>query len=133
MAFSLQEFTTEWQQLEVGIAMGCSISPILFVAAFEVILIGARQVVGEVRLSTGQKFPPLRGFMDDITSLLPTAPCTARLLRRMDELMSWARMKIKPARSQSLSLRKGVRSDYTIFTVGGERIPLLADRTIKRL
>ncbi|KAL1246939.1 hypothetical protein QQF64_034694 [Cirrhinus molitorella] len=28
VAFSLQEFTTWWQQLEVGIAMGCSISPI---------------------------------------------------------------------------------------------------------
>lgn len=39
MAFSLQEFTTGWQQLEVGIAMGCSVSPILFEAAFEVILI----------------------------------------------------------------------------------------------
>ncbi len=27
---------TGWQQLEVGIAMGCSISPILYVAAFEI-------------------------------------------------------------------------------------------------
>lgn len=77
--------------------------------------------------------PPLRSFMDDITSLLPTAPCTARLLRRMDELMSWARMKVKSAKSRSLSLRKGVRSDYTIFTVGRERIPLLADQPIKSL
>lgn len=40
MAFSLQEFTNGWQQLEVGIAMGCLISPILFGAAFEVIHIG---------------------------------------------------------------------------------------------
>lgn len=46
MCFSLQDFTTGWQRLEVGIAMGCAISPILFVAAFEVILIGARQMVG---------------------------------------------------------------------------------------
>lgn len=84
--------------------MGCSISHILFMAAFEVILIGARWVVGGVRLSSSQiprphPTPPLRGFIDDITSLLPTAPCTARLLRRMNELMSWARMKIKPAKS----------------------------------
>ncbi|KAJ8385386.1 hypothetical protein AAFF_G00190070 [Aldrovandia affinis] len=43
MCFALQDFTIRWQQLEVGIAMGCSISPILFVAAFEIILIGARQ------------------------------------------------------------------------------------------
>lgn len=38
------------QWLEVGIAMTCSISPNLFMEAFEVILIGARQVVsGENR------------------------------------------------------------------------------------
>ncbi len=42
MCCTHQDFTTSWQQLEVGIAMGCSISSILFVAAFEVILIGAR-------------------------------------------------------------------------------------------
>ncbi|RXN15473.1 hypothetical protein ROHU_016754 [Labeo rohita] len=60
VAFFLQEFTTGWQQLEAGIDMGCSISPILFVADFEVFLIGARQVVGGVRLSSGQKLPPER-------------------------------------------------------------------------
>lgn len=31
MSFALQDFTTGWWQLEVEIAMGCSISPILFV------------------------------------------------------------------------------------------------------
>lgn len=60
---------------EVGIAMGCAISPILFVAALKVILIGARQVVGGVRLPIGQRLPPLRSYMDDITCLLQTAPC----------------------------------------------------------
>lgn len=50
MGFTLLEYTTGWQQLELGIAMGCSISPILFVATFEMILIGARQMVGGMRL-----------------------------------------------------------------------------------
>lgn len=45
MRFELRNLTSCWQSLEVGIAMGCSISPILFVAAFEVILSGARQIV----------------------------------------------------------------------------------------
>lgn len=35
ICFSFQEFTTEWKRLEVGITMGCSISPVLFVAADE--------------------------------------------------------------------------------------------------
>lgn len=50
ICFSFQDFTTGWQQLEVGIAMGCAISPILFAAAFEVIFIGARQMVGGIKL-----------------------------------------------------------------------------------
>ncbi|KAL0188639.1 hypothetical protein M9458_015738, partial [Cirrhinus mrigala] len=126
MCFSLQDFTTGWQRLEVGIAMGCTISPILFVAAFEIILIGARQMVGGIKLPTGKRLPPLRSYMDDVTSLLQTAACTSRLLKRMDELMSWARMKIKPSKSLSLN-------DNTIFVVGGEKIPLLSEQPIKSL
>ncbi|CAJ1048449.1 PREDICTED: uncharacterized protein LOC107738138 [Xyrichtys novacula] len=133
MFFALKKFNTGWQQLEVGIAMGCSISPILFVAAFEVILIGARQVVGGVRLPAGQRLPPLRSYMDDITCLLRTASCTSRLLKRLDELISWARMKFKPQKSRSLSLRKGERNDRVTFTIGGEVIPLIADQPIQSL
>ncbi|XP_039516167.1 receptor-type tyrosine-protein phosphatase beta-like [Pimephales promelas] len=111
MCCTHQDFTTGWQQLEVGIAMGCSISPILFVAAFEIILMGARVMVGGMKLPSGQRLPPVRGYMDDITTILQTAACTTRLLKRVDELVGWARMKIKPAKSRSLSIRKGpVRS-----------------------
>lgn len=70
--------------------------------------------------------------MDDVTSLLKTAAYTSRLLKRMDELMSWAQMRIKPSKSQSLSLRR-VRNDSTIFVVGGEKIPLLSEWPIKSL
>ncbi|GFR86575.1 reverse transcriptase [Elysia marginata] len=38
MRFSTSDYTTNWINLEVGIAMGCTISPILFVMAMEVIL-----------------------------------------------------------------------------------------------
>lgn len=133
MCFSTQDFTTGWQRLEVGIAMGCAISPILFVAAFEIILIGARQMAGGIKLPSGQRLPPLRSYMDDVTTLLQTAPCTSRLLKRIDELMSWARMKVKPSKSRSLSLRRGVRNDSTTFVIGGEKIPLLAEQPIKSL
>ena len=37
MRFSTDQYTTSWQKLEVGIPMGCAISPILFVLAMEVI------------------------------------------------------------------------------------------------
>lgn len=51
----MEGFTTGWQQLEVDIAMGCSISPILFVATFEIILIGARQSVRGLMLPSGER------------------------------------------------------------------------------
>ncbi len=94
---------------------------------------GARVMVGGMKLPSGQRLPPVRGYMDDITTILQTAACTTRLLKRIDELVGWARMKIKPAKSRSLSLRKGVRSDHTIFVAGGEEIPLLANQSVRSL
>ncbi|KAL7388165.1 hypothetical protein ABVT39_008471 [Epinephelus coioides] len=129
----LPNSTTIWQQLEVGFAMGCSISPILFITAFEVILIGARQVVGGVRLPAGRRLPPLRSYMDDITCLLQTAPCTSKLLERLDELITWARMKFRAAKSRSLSLRKGVWNDRAEFTIGGDDIACIVDQPIRSL
>ena len=42
MRFSTAEYLTQWQRLEVGIPMGCTISPILFAMAMEVIVQSAR-------------------------------------------------------------------------------------------
>ncbi len=90
-------------------------------------------MVGGMKLPSGQRLPPVRGYMDDITTILQTAACTTRLLKRIDELVGWARMKIKPAKSRSLSLRKGVRSDRAIFVAGGEEIPWLANQPVRSL
>ncbi|KAJ8414518.1 hypothetical protein AAFF_G00037200 [Aldrovandia affinis] len=90
-------------------------------------------MVGGIKLQSGQRLPPLRSYMDDITSILQTAACTTRLLKRLDELVSWARMKIKPSKSRSLSLRKRFRNENTIFVAGGEQIPLLVTQPIQSL
>ncbi|KAL7395412.1 hypothetical protein ABVT39_016252 [Epinephelus coioides] len=71
--------------------------------------------------------------MDDVTTLLQTSACTARLLKRFEELLTWARMRIKPAKSRSLSIRKGVRTDSICFTVDSEKIPLLMDQPVRSL
>lgn len=71
--------------------------------------------------------------MDDVTTNLQTAACTSRLLKRFDELVGWARMKVKPSKSRSLSIRKGVRNDHTNFTAGGEEIPLPSKQPIHSL
>ncbi len=127
------EVSTAWHRLEKGIAMGCSISPIFFIAAFEAILIRGRQMVKGVRFQSHQRLPAMRSFMDDVTTLLQTAACTNRLLKRLEELLNWARMKIKPAKSRSLSICKGVRRDNISFFVYSEEIPHLRDQPVRSL
>ena len=68
MRFTVGKVTTAWQPLEVGIMMGCVISPLLFVMAMELILRGSRHVVPGVELMEGMALPPMRAFMDDVTS-----------------------------------------------------------------
>lgn len=48
-------------------------------------------------------------------------------------MTKWALMKIKPSKSQRLSIRKGMRDDRTVFSAGGEKIPLLAEQPIRSL
>lgn len=68
ISYASQESSTEWHRLEKGIAMGCSISPILFTAAFEIHLIGGRQMARGVRCPTGQRVPAIQSYMDDVTN-----------------------------------------------------------------
>ncbi len=133
VCYSASEFTTAWHQVEKGIAMGCSISPILFTTAFEVILIGGRQTVRGARSLSGQRLPALRSYMDDVTTLLQMAACTNRLLKRLEDLFTWARKKIKPSKSRSLSIRKGARRDNISFSVNSEQLPRLIDQPVKSL
>lgn len=55
--------------------------------------------------------PPLRAYMDDITTLTTTVPCTRRFLRKLEENISWAYMNIKPSKSCFVSVVKGVLAD----------------------
>ena len=56
-------------------------------------------MVRGVRSQSGQRLPALRSYMDDVTSLLQTAACTARILKRFEELLGWARMREDDRRS----------------------------------
>ena len=48
--FSTNIYTTDWINLEIGIDMGCTISPILFVMSMEVILKAAEGSAGPTNL-----------------------------------------------------------------------------------
>ena len=57
MRFSTDSYNTDWINLEIGIAMGCTISPILFIMAMEVILKAAEDSAGPANLGGGCYMP----------------------------------------------------------------------------
>ena len=133
MRFSTNSYTTDWINLEIGIAMGCTISPILFVMAMEVILKAAEDSAGPANLGGGCYMPPLKAFIDDTTIICSKEDETRRMLERRDVLMAWCRMKFKPKKSRSLSVRKGKIDATTIFTVASQQIPTVSQEPVKSL
>ncbi|GFN77559.1 reverse transcriptase [Plakobranchus ocellatus] len=103
--------------------MGCTISPILFVMAMEVILKAAGGSAGPANLGGGCSMPPLTAFMDDTTIICSKEDETRRMLTRLDDLMSWCIMEFKPKKSLSLSIRRGKIDEATTFTVAEQQIP----------
>ena len=96
MRLSTKEYTTSWIDLDVGIAMGCTISSILFVLAMEIILKAAA-------LSTKEND-------------------TREILERLDKVVAVARMQFKPKKSRKLSLRKGKVVESVTFSVANQVI-----------
>ena len=77
-------------------------------------------------------FPPSRAFMNDITILILSKIAANGLLQRHCDLFTWARMKTKPKKSQSLSLVRGsVRVIH--FKTGGATIPTVREKPVKSL
>ena len=133
MRYSTESFTTDWINLEVGIAMGCTISPILFVMAMEIILKASEQYASPTDLGDGCEMHPLKAFMDDTTIMCSKEEETRRMLTRMDELMTWCRMSFKPKKSRSLSIRKGKVNENVIFQVASQNIPTVTEEPVKSL
>ncbi|GFO06764.1 reverse transcriptase [Plakobranchus ocellatus] len=68
--------------------MGCTISPMLFVMALEVILKAAEGRTGHANLGGGCSMPPLKAFMDDTTVICSKEDETRRMLKRLDVLVA---------------------------------------------
>ena len=132
LCFTTAEYTTAWQQLEIGIMAGCTISPLAFTMAMEVIIRASKWVVGGERLQGGLRLPPIRAYMDDMTTMTPTAPCTSRLLDKLNSNLQWARMKVKPSKSRSISIVKG-KVVGKKFVINDEVVPTVLEKPVKSL
>ena len=133
MRFSTMAYTTKWIPLQVGIAMGCAISPCLFVLAMQVLLNASGSHNDRVHI--GRKFhtSSIKAFMDDTTLVMNRKQAVQRSLDKMNDLLEWCRMSFKPAKSRSLALTRGkIRSDV-FFLVAGQRIPTVQEEPVKSL
>ena len=113
--------------------MGCTISPILFVMAMEVILKAEEDSAGPANLGDGCYMSPLKAFMDDTTIICSNEYEIRRMLKRLHVLMAWCRIKFKPKKSCSLSVRKSKIDATTTFTVGNQQIPMVSQEPVKSL
>ena len=86
-----------------------------------------------VELGGGLQMPPVKAFFDDMTTLSSKESITRKILSLMDKQMIWCRIKFKPQKSRSLSLRKGKVNQNINFMVGGQRIPTVSEEPGKNL
>ena len=84
-------------------------------------------------LGGGCFMPPLKAFIDDTTITCPNEDETHRMVERLDILVAWCRMKFKPKKSRSLSVRKGKIDATTTFTVANQQIPTVSLEPVKSL
>ncbi len=110
---------------------GCTISPLAFKMAMEVIIRASKWVVGGEWLKSGVCLPPIRAYMDDMTAMT-TAPCTRHLLGKLQENVSAVRMKFKPAKLRNISTVKGKLTEQWFFT-DREPIPVVSEKPVKSL
>ena len=123
--FTTGTFTTNWRRLEKEIAAGCTISVVLFILVMETMLKSADIEVVVIK-------PTLKAFIDDITVLAKCEEDINRVLRRLDELITWTRMKFKATKSRSCTIIKGKVKEMH-YRIAGERIPTAKEEPVKSL
>ncbi|KAK3758623.1 hypothetical protein RRG08_019533 [Elysia crispata] len=133
MGFSTNSYNTDWIDLEIGIVVSFSISPILFVIAMKFLLKAAEGSAGPAILGGDCYMLPLKAFMNGATIICSNEGETRRILEHLDVLNAWWRMKLKPKKSRSLSIRKGKIDATTTFTVANQQIPMISQEPVKNL
>ena len=133
MRFSTKTYTTRWVPLEVGIAMGCTISPSFFVLAMQILLKAAGSNIPEAHIDKGVYMPPIKAFMDDTTLIMNRKKVVQNTLDKLNNLLGWCRMAFKPAKSRSLALIRGKICRDVFFDVAEQRIPTVSEEPVKSL
>ena len=130
--FHHYQLSIGWQAMEVGIMMGCDVSPLLLIMCMELILWSTTDTTSGEEVRSWGVLPPRRAFMNDVTTLVQYKVCTQELLGHFHKLLTWAWMKVKPKKSRSISLVRGTICD-THYSIGGNIIPTVREQPVKSL
>ena len=87
---------SSWHQHFRGIFTGCSISIILFLAAINIVLEYVRVKI----VIPDKPSPPVKAFLDDFFLKTRSAENAQTLLNYANKCLTWARVKVKPAKSR---------------------------------
>ena len=99
---------SNWHVNARGIFAGCTVSIILFLAGFNIILEYTTRVNFEGFITSSQTILPLaRAFMDDVNLLSTCTVHTNILLERCTVALDWARMEVRASKSRSLVMVNG--------------------------
>ncbi|XP_063056078.1 uncharacterized protein LOC134450153 [Engraulis encrasicolus] len=124
---------SSWHKVDIGIITGCTISVTLFSLAMNMLTKSAEPECRGPRMNSGQRQPPIRAFMDDLTVTTESVPGCRWILKGLEKMMEWARMRFKPAKSRSMVLRRGKVEDKFRFNITGTAIPTITEKPVKSL
>ena len=105
LRFTVEEFTTAWQFLEIGLVTGCTISEIIFAAAANLLVKAAEKKSRGPVLASGSKQPPTRVFMDNMIITAKNVVEGRWMLEDLEKLFTWTRIRFKPTQSRGLVIR----------------------------
>ena len=133
--FSVRDWNSEWQKFSIGIFMGCTLSPILFVTTFNLLneFLKSTKVNQYHMKEKDFNIPVLKEYMDDIAIVTASISSANIVLNRVNEFMRWSRMRIKPVKSRSLVLLRGKVVDVEPFVVENQTIPGVQTKPVKFL
>ena len=73
-----------------------------------------------------------KAFMGDITVLRRSTQSMSKILRRLDKLIAWSRMKFKAKKSRSVTFKSGKQVE-TKYKIAVEPIPTVKEEPVKSL
>lgn len=123
--------TSSWHKVEIGIITGCTISETLFSLAMNMLTKSAEPEFRGPRTNSGQRQPPIRAFMDDLTVMTESVPGCRWILKGLEKLVGWAWMRFKPVKSRSMVLKKVKVDDKFWFTISGTAIHTISEKPVK--